>query len=360
MSKNNPITKKQRNKRKVILLVIEVLVLLILLGVFYVAAKLSLIEKAEVDVSANASLNEETIEVMEGYTTIALMGVDNRSTGNYETGNSDSIMVVSINNETKEIKICSIYRDTYLNVGNDTFRKCNYAYAHGGYNQCLQMLNTNLDLNIQDFVAVDFNALVDVVDLLGGIDIELTSQEASVMNDKYIDQIVGLVGKSSSYVGSGQQHLDGVQALAYCRIRATAGDDYKRASRQREVLKIMFDMVKQSDLATINSIIDAVFPEIKTNLSTTQILAMASNVFSYSMGETDGFPFDKAGCDTLGKAVGAVVVPITLESNVQQLHEFLYAEEEYEPSVTVQSISNEIINSTGLTQDNAALVQEDY
>jgi anionic cell wall polymer biosynthesis LytR-Cps2A-Psr (LCP) family protein len=222
------------------------------------------------------------------------------------------------------------------------------------------MLNTNLDLNIQDFVAVDFNALVDVVDLLGGIDLELTSQEASIMNDKYIDQIVGLVGKSSSYVGSGMQHLDGVQALAYCRIRATAGDDYKRASRQRTVIKIMFDMVKQSDIATINSIIDAVLPEIKTSLSTTQILSMASNVFSYSMGETDGFPFDKAGCDTLGSAVGAVVVPVTLETNVQQLHEFLYAEEEYEPSVTVQSISNEIIISTGLTLENATLVQEDY
>jgi anionic cell wall polymer biosynthesis LytR-Cps2A-Psr (LCP) family protein len=180
------------------------------------------------------------------------------------------------------------------------------------------------------------------------------------MNDKYIDQIVGLVGKSSSYVGSGMQHLDGVQALAYCRIRATAGDDYKRASRQRTVIKIMFDMVKQSDIATINSIIDAVLPEIKTSLSTTQILSMASNVFSYSMGETDGFPFDKAGCDTLGSAVGAVVVPVTLETNVQQLHEFLYAEEEYEPSVTVQSISNEIIISTGLTLENATLVQEDY
>lgn len=202
----------------------------------------------------NSGKDEKTDAMLDGYTTIAFFGVDNRSNGNFDSGNSDTIMLCNINNYTKQVELVSVYRDTLMDVdGEETFRKCNYAFNHGGIDSALAMLNRNLDLNITDYVAVDFMALVAAVDAVDGIDIELTDAEAEAMNGGYIGEVGAIVGKDANPVSAGSQHLDGVQATAYCRIRSTAGDDFRRTERQRTVLTQIIAKAKsaQSDTTGI-------------------------------------------------------------------------------------------------------------
>lgn len=344
--------RKKRQQKKVMLVVAEILALLILAVVLFVVIKLSKIEKDTSfdasDIEMNEGLSEESQEIMENYTTIALFGLDNRSNGNLSKGNSDVIMIASINNDTKEVKLVSVYRDSYLDIGNNTYRKCNAAYANGGPEQAISMLNTNLDLNITDYVTVDFNAVVECVDLLGGVEVTVTDEEAVLMYG-YMDEINKLTKHSSKYLpGAGTYNMDGVQACAFARIRYTAGDDYKRAERQRTVLAAMVNKAQHSDLKTINSLIDEVFGDIKTSYTNTELIALAAQVFNYKLGETTGFPFEK-NTVTLGSK-GSVVVPCDLVSNVTQLHVFLYGDEGYVPTDTVKSNSEKIIGDTGFHQ----------
>lgn len=358
-AERKPLTKKQREairkkkrQRKIMLVVLEILVLLLLAIVLFIVVKFSKIEKDssfnQDDIEINEGLSQESKEIMENYTTIALFGLDNRSNGNLSKGNSDVIMIASINNDTHGVKLVSVYRDSYLDIGNNTYRKCNSAYANGGPEQAISMLNTNLDLNITDYVTVDFNAVVECVDLLGGVELFVTDEEAILMQG-YMDEISKLTKKKSEYLPEGGTYnLDGVQACAYARIRYTAGDDYKRTERQRVVLAAMVQKAQQSDLKTINSLIDEVFGDIKTSYSNADLIALAAQVFNYSLGETTGFPFEK-NTVTLGSK-GSVVVPCDLESNVTQLHVFLYDDEDYTPTDTVKKNSQKIINDTGFHQ----------
>ena len=174
---------QMRRKKRKRLLIIEVIVLLIVLALLLVWLKLGKISWDDLKNLRVNKLDDETEELLSGYTNIALFGVDNRSNGNYDSGNSDSIMICSINNTTKEVKLISVYRDTSLDVDGDrTFRKCNYAYNHGGPQQAIEMLNRNLDLNIQKYVSVDFYALAEAVDALGGVQVNITGDEANYMN----------------------------------------------------------------------------------------------------------------------------------------------------------------------------------
>jgi anionic cell wall polymer biosynthesis LytR-Cps2A-Psr (LCP) family protein len=212
------------------------------------------------------------------------------------------------------------------------------------------MLNKNLDLNITDYVTVDFNAVVECVDLLGGVVIPEVSDEEAVLMYGYMDEINKLTKHSSKYLSSGGTNvlMDGVQACAYARIRYTAGDDYRRTERQRTVLAAMVEKAQKSDIKTINSLINEVFGDIQTSFSNTDLISLATQIFNYSLGETTGFPFEKTSVKLGSK--GSVVVPCDLESNVIQLHQFLYDDEDYEPSTTVKNNSAQIINDTGFHQ----------
>ena len=252
--------------------------------------------------------------------------------------------------DTKEVKLCSVFRDSYLDTGDGSFKKCNAAYAKGGPEAAINMLNKNLDLSITDYVTVDFNAVVECVDLLGGITLDEVTDEEAVLMQGYMDEINKLTKNNSKYLSGGGTNvtLDGVQACAYARIRYTKGDDYKRAERQRTVLAAMVAKAQKSDLVTINKLIDAVFGDIQTSFSNADLVALAAQVFNYKLGETSGFPFNH-GSTTLGSK-GSVVVPCTLESNVIELHQFLFGDEEYTPSDTVLANSKKIINDTGMNE----------
>ena len=244
----------------------------------------------------------------------------------------------------------SVYRDTFLNVKDDTYRKINAAYALGGPKGAIAALNKNLNLDIVDYVSVDFGAVVDAVDLLDGIELELTNQEVQIMNDNYIDEINKVTNHSSSKLSGGGTHtVDGVQALAYCRIRYTAGDDFKRTERQRTVLTKMIEKAKGSSLTTIGGMIDSMMDEISTSLTSKDLLKLAGDVMGYELAGTHGWPFEL--CTGNYGSQSSLVVPTDLETNVKELHEYLF-DEKNNVSNTVTGLSDYIRNYTGCTPES--------
>ena len=352
--KKKKMTKAQKKRvRQKKVLTVEFILLVLLLGVLFVWLKFGKLDFSAIKNIATNSLDSDTRELLSGYTTIAFFGVDNRSNGNYESGNSDSIMICSINNDTKEVKVVSVYRDTFLDTGDNTLHKCNYAYNHGGVENAIEMLNRNLDLDIQEYVAVDFYALVKAVDAVDGIDLPeaITGEEAEIMNGGYIGEVAAITGNSADPVSAGQTHLNGVQAVAYCRVRYTAGGDFQRASRQRIVVSALVDRVKQANIGEMTSLVNAILPEVSTSLSAGEILKMATAMQDYTLADTRGFPFAMVTA-TYDKK-GSVVVPCTLESNVKEMYVYLFDEEDHACSEELRSISQSIIDYTGKTEGDA-------
>jgi LCP family protein required for cell wall assembly len=349
---------QKRRKRRRTLFIIEAVVLILLLAFLAVWLKLGMISWDDLKNLRTNDLDEETQEMLQGYTNIALFGVDNRSNGNYDSGNSDSIIICSINNDTKEVKLVSVYRDTMLDVdGDGTYRKCNYAYNHGGAEEAIEMLNRNLDLDIQKYVAVDFYALIEAIDAVGGIELDIDSDEAYYMNTYgggYIANTANIAGVSNpGAVSTGEGvHVSGVQAVAYCRIRYTSGSDFKRAQRQRIVLEKLIDKAQNASVSELYDMANSMFDDIGTNFTLSQIVSMARYVKDYQLVDTAGFPFTKSSAN-MGGSLGSVVVPCTLEDNVRALHAYLFNNEEATLSQDVLDISNEIENMTGLDSEDA-------
>ena len=349
--KRKKMTRRQRRKRKLILFIVEVLVILILLAALFVIIKLNkLYNSVDLDeYKLNINIDAKTQELLDGYTNIALFGIDNRSTGKYESGNSDCIMIASINNDTKEVRLISVYRDSFLAVDDDdNLRKLNAAYAKGGPTGAVAALNKNLDLDIKEYVAVDFNAVMEVVDALGGIELDISSKEAETMKI-YINEMNEVMGTNGTAVsGPGLQTVNGIQALAYCRDRYSGGDDYGRTERQRTVISKIVEKAKAASLPTLNKVIDKLFPDISTSLSSSEILGLAAGIKDYELADTQGWPFQLT-TERMGGKLGDVVVPTDLETNVNLLHQYLFDVEDYETTQTVKNISKSVINESGKT-----------
>ncbi|WP_346708073.1 LCP family protein [Massilistercora timonensis] len=328
-------------------------------GVAYAASKLNKLDTEEIP-AEDIVVNKQAEEAGEGYTNVALFGIDSRS-GELEIGTrSDCIIVASLNNKTKEIRMVSVYRDTILDIKDGQLQKCNAAYSFGGPTQAINMLNKNLDLDIQDYATVDFAAIANAIDLLGGIEIDLKPEEIAPLN-KFVKETARVAGKKAHTVSeAGLQQLDGVQATTYARIRSTAGGDFTRTERQRLVIEKIAEKAQQSDLATINKIIDELFPTIKTSFTATEILSYAKDFMKYKIGDSSGFPFDKTTATISG--LGSIVIPVDLESNVQELHKFLYDKEGYQPSSEVQAISGAIVSRVGQREatDDSTLNSQTY
>lgn len=349
--KRKKMTRRQRRKRKLILFIVEVLVILILLAALFVIIKLNKLNNTgDLDEDKlNINIDAKTQELLDGYTNIALFGIDNRSTGKYESGNSDCIMIASINNDTKEVRLISVYRDSFLAVDDDDdLRKLNAAYAKGGPTGAVAALNKNLDLDIKEYVAVDFNAVMEVVDALGGIELDISSKEAETMKI-YINEMNEVMGTNGTAVsGPGLQTVNGIQALAYCRDRYSGGDDYGRTERQRTVISKIVEKAKAASLPTLNKVIDKLFPDISTSLSSSEILGLAAGIKDYELADTQGWPFQLT-TERMGGKLGDVVVPTDLETNVNLLHQYLFDVEDYETTQTVKNISKSVINESGKT-----------
>ncbi len=352
-------SRSKKKKHRIIIFTIEILLLLVVLACLFVWSKYQKLDHQPDMIGTediiNEDMDESVQEVLKGYTNIALFGLDNRSNGSFDAGNSDVIMIASINNDTKEVRLVSVFRDTFLNVSSDgsyNFRKANYAYNKGGAEEAIRMLNRNLDLDIQDYVVVDFQAVTEAIDLLGGVEVEIDAAEAKWM-DFYINETAQVTGREAhSITQPGTYTLDGVQATSYCRIRYTAGDDFKRAQRQREVISKMVEKAKQANLLTINKIIDSVLDDISTNFTAGEMISMATQLMSYELADTTGFPFRLTTADLGGKK-GSVVIPCDLVTNATDLHKYLFNEYNYTPSNTVTSYSQAIVQETGKGADDA-------
>ena len=351
MSKRRKKKRSSKTKRWGIIFGIELVLILILIPVVFVYAKLSLIQTAsasDVD-KANIVINNDvdatTQKALKGYRNIALFGVDSRD-GSLQTGaRSDSIMVISINQETKDVKITSIYRDTCLKVPGYGFTKATHAYAYGGAELSMSMLNTNLDLDITEFATVDFGVLAKIIDAVGGIDLDISDAEYSLINP-LIDEQNSVTGSDSEHIsGPGYQHVNGTQATAYARIRKI-DSDFKRAERQRIVLSKVFEEAKSANIGTLLNIIDTILPEVYTNMTSTDLISLAKDIFNYNIADQTGWPFEKE-TGTLPSDVLSYVFADSLEQNVNELHEYLFDNEEYTPSSTVSDISYELYNETG-------------
>lgn len=343
---------RMKTWKKVLLCFSILLICLLGTGVAYVYAMWSKIDTQviaadDIIINDEVKMNKE-VDLGEGYKNIALFGVDSRDGSLGEGNRTDCIIIASLNNETKEIKLVSVYRDTLLDLSEGTYQKCNAAYSYGGPVLAINMLNMNLDLDIEDYVTVDFGAIADAIDLLGGVEIDVTDEEAGYLN-QFLQETADSAGTEAHFLnGGGHLLLDGTQATTYARIRSTAGGDFTRTERQRIVLEKMFEKAKSADLVTLNEIINQIFPQVSTSFTLQEIITYASAYSEYTLGENRGFPFENY-TDTLSE-IGSVVIPDDLVSNVTQLHDFLFGTTGYTPSSTVQTVNSNIIytaNSAG-------------
>ena len=353
--------KKANKTGKVALFLVELLVLAVMIaGLWFVIkatggkdsdGKNTGVQKVSIkedDIIVKMNENVKNNETMKGYRNIALFGVDSRTGALTQKTRTDTIMIASINLATKEVKLCSVYRDTYLNQmgGTDSFGKCNASYAYGGAEQAIMMLNSNLDMDITDFITIGFEGLRDVIDALGGVEIEVDEEEIAHINNYQISMVESMGGSYTPVRNVGYQTLDGLQATAYCRIRYTAGNDFKRTERQREVLKATLDKAKTASVSDLTKICTNVFSEVYTSLDLNEILEILTEVTQYNIVDEGGFPEESmVTTGTIGSK-GSCVIPLDLESNVVWLHEFLFDEQGYTPSENVSNYSVQIYKDT--------------
>ena len=345
--KNNGRIKRKKRKGFKIFIIIVLIILFIILGVaiggyWYVTDKLGKMQQVTIN-EEELNINSEVEENLSEFRNIAIFAVDSRDSNLGKGNRSDGIIIASINNKTKEVKLLSVYRDTYVQIEGQGLDKITHAYSYGEAPLAINTLNTNLDLNIKEFVTVNFDSVAEAVNALGGVDIEITTEELKYIND-YIDGTSQNTGISSKRITkAGKQKLDGVQAVAYSRIRYTSGGDYKRSERMRTVIMAMVDKIKTKSIGEINNLLDTILPKVYTNISAGSIIAMAPDVLNYKITESIGWPYKTQGI-TLNSWYG---VPVTLESNVKKLHQELFGQEDYEPTETVKNISNKIVKKTG-------------
>jgi LCP family protein required for cell wall assembly len=342
---------KAKKTRNIVILVIEVMVLAIMLGVLWFVTKatdedtgIQRVEIPEEEIEVNEGVEEN--ENLETYRTIALFGLDSTIGELIKNTRSDTIMIASLNDETKEVRIMSVYRDTYLNLSNDTYNKCNSAYAKGGAKQAINMLNMNLDLAITDFVAVGFKGVKDAVDAVGGIYIDISAAELEHINNYQISIAENLKTTYTPITTTGYQKVDGLQATAYCRIRHS-DNDFKRTERQREVLTAVLEEAKKLEIATLTKIVKNVVGDFYTSIDIEEIVDLVSDLSSYTLVDAGGFPMNEyLVTGSLGQGVGDSVVCTDLEAAVSELHKIFFDEEDYEPSETVKEISDVIYKNT--------------
>ena len=333
------LNEEEKPKKKHIFLRILVILLIILLilvigifatGSWYLNDKLDKINYVENVTRNEITIDEQVEENLSGYRNIALFGLDTRE-DSFSNSRSDCIIIVSINNSTKDVKLLSVYRDTYVDVDGYGLTKITHAYAYGGPSLALSTLNKNLDLDITEFVTVNFETVRTIVDEIGGVQISVTSAEANS-------------GSIPNIHSAGTYKLNGDQALAYARIRKI-DTDYQRTERMRTVLGAIFTKVKGLSISSINSLLDTMLPHVSTNISKDEITKLIPDVLSYNITYSEGWPYETKGW-TSDLWYG---IPITLESNVKALHETLFDETDYVPTETVQNISDKIVKKTGYT-----------
>lgn len=348
----------KKNNKALILLVSEIAVALLLLvaayNIFFKmgATKVGRVNLDESEINDSISDAAADSEHMKGYTNIALFGVDSRKGQLDKKTRTDSIIICSINNDTGEIKLCSVYRDTWLNLSDDSYDKCNAAYVYGGPEQAIKMLNMNLDMDIKHCYTIGFRGLTDVVDALGGVEIDVPDNVVKHLNNYENTMAQELKMEYKPVEKAGLQKLTGLQATAYCRVRYTANGDIDRAARQREVIQACLEEAKKRSPAELEEVAEKIFKESYTTLNFDEIVKLLKNVPKYEIVDQSGFPNQDMINPNARVGKKSVVAPVDLESNVKWLHGFLFNDTEYAVSEDVKKYSQKISADTGTGKSN--------
>lgn len=340
-------------RRIIVLLLLEAVVLTGIFAYNFMLKQYSRIQRPDFEVAnvENTDLSKEEIQKMKGRWNIAAFGVDSRDGSVGRGNNSDVIMIVSIDKESGEIRIVSVFRDSYLSLANGSYSKINAAYAIGGPELAVKALNQNLGLNITDYVTFNWKAVATGVNILGGIDLNLSNAEFRYINS-YITETVKGTGIGSVHLQhAGENHLDGVQAVSYARLRYM-DNDYTRTERQRRVIELCYQKAKQADAQTLSDLAGNMLSMVATSLTWEDGMNLALNAKKYYIGETGGFPFDRV--EAIMGPKGDCVVPNTLASNVKKLHALLFNEEDYVCPEKVNDISYKISSDLSNYKSRAA------
>lgn len=316
--------------KKIIFSITSILFILFLSFAIIINNYLSKINKTTIDKN-DLSIKEYTLEEKKAddniipnndIKNIALFGIDETEG---ITGRSDCIMILTIDNMHKKLKLSSIIRDSYVMIPTkDKKDKINHAYAFGGPQLALKTLNLNFNLNLSQFVAVNFSSLPKIIDMLGGITLDITTDELKHINN-YINDLNNKNGTNSpNIITSGSQKVDGTQALAYCRIRYTDGGDFERSQRHRTVITQIIDKCKNIPLTQYSSFLDELLPLVHTNLESSEILSLAVNLSMLKDHPLlqDRFPRDEDGN---GKLIGGIYYYVFDENTTtQKMHQFIF------------------------------------
>ncbi len=336
---------KKINDHPIVTVVALFLVFIILSATMLISDVYSTLDKVK-----KKSINTKNLSCVDvdGYVNIALLGVDARGMkkGDLKESNTDCIMVVSINTKTNEVQLLSVFRDSFMKInGTDTYEKINSAYALGGPEGALTTLNQNLDLNIQDYVSFNFKMVADLVDEVGGIEVDVKEYEIKELN-RVTFETSWQIGKDSYTLVKkpGKQTLDGTQAVAYGRIRKGVGDDFKRTNRMRIVVQKVANKMKKKSVPEIMKVLDKILPEIETSLSNNNMIGLAQRLPGLKIGKSVGFPYTITTTDISGVSY---VVPADLYEDVERLHKEMFKQKEYQPTDTCVSISENIKAITG-------------
>ena len=302
---------KKRSKVVLWILGVVISILLVTIGGIYSYGNhlFNKIEKIEIDKS-DVGIKDEVEEKLSAYSdsviNIVLFGIDAEDGG---VGRSDSIIIATIDTTHKKLKLTSIMRDSYVTIEGHGDDKINHAYAFGGPQLAIKTLNENFDLNIDDFVAVNFTTLPKIIDMLGGVTIDITSEEVS--------HIPGIDA-------AGTYTLTGEQALAYSRIRYASGGDYVRTDRQRTVLSKVFEKVLSINFTQYPSLLSEILPMVQTNLDYSEILNLGNEVLKMGVTTLEQERFPRDGyCE--GKMIDKIYyLTFDKENTVQQLHDYIF------------------------------------
>lgn len=332
---------KVKSKKKLIIIVAVVLILALIVVVgIYAANKWGKIKKTDLK-KENLEVSKEVEQELDGgYLNVALFGV-NMKAENDTTVDSDAIYIASINLDTKKIHLVSVYGNTILGTGEKRIRMKD-AYAEGGPEKAIAVLNESLDLDIQKYVSVNFKAMADVIDLLGGVEIEVSEEEVPHVDGYVRDMAALLEEKETNLEGPGKQTLNGLQAVGYCRIRITEGGDVKRGSRQQTVIQQMLRKLEDAKFAQIDKIMDKVFPEVETNFKFEEAAGYGKDIADYKLESIQTFPVEIKPQTREGGKEGDYAETVECadyENDVIKLHESLFEGVSYESSKRVKELA---------------------
>ena len=330
--------------QKVISIIVLVIIVLALFVVGYAYSKLAMIDRVD-----TVSKEDLSCVDVDGYVNILLLGVDSRDMDNINGAGADAIMVLSLEEETGNVKLMSLYRDTYMKFGDSgSYGKITDANRIGGPELMMQTLNQTLDLNIHQFVVVNFKIVADLVNAVDGITVNVEDYEIQQLN-KYTAQTAANIGQKEYKLVEqpGKQKLEGVQAVSYGRIRKGVGDDFKRTERMRVVISKVFSKLQKATPKELNKLLNKMLPQVQTNIKTKDMLILASQLPNYKISGSEGWPYDV----TTGYIGGiSYVFANDLLSNTIALHDKMFGQKDYIPSPVVNEINNEINASIAGTE----------